>query len=187
MKVDLQWAQRPHSLCRESVTLLQALRGYFFSPRSPCIWNSGRGPVVHHPPTNESGHSWHDVYCTSIWYWCILKCKQGTQMICSPRHQPEKVPRAICLSAAEEPEWRINATCSIFFPPSLSLLFSSVPSLSLSPLSSLFPSLTPFFSSLFPSHSLSPLSSVFPSLSLTSLSSLSLPSLSLHWWRETRG
>lgn len=55
----------------------------------------------HHPPLGckREGPGWHDVYCTSIWSWCILRCKQGFKLY-APPCQWLRVTLTICLSAA---------------------------------------------------------------------------------------
>lgn len=46
----------------------------------------------------REGPGWHDVYCTSIWCWCILRCKQGFKLY-APPCQWLRLALAICLSA----------------------------------------------------------------------------------------
>lgn len=91
MKADLQAGQRPHSLCGEVSPSYEAV-----ALSSPCsahaYWTASRARC------KREGPGWHDVYCTSIWSWCILRCKQGFKLY-APPCQWLRVTLAICLSA----------------------------------------------------------------------------------------
>lgn len=94
MKADLQTGQRPHSLCGEVSPSYEAMA---LSPRPPfcsayAYWTASRAHC------KREGPGWHDVYCTSIWSWCILRCKQGFKLY-APPCQWLRVTLAICLSA----------------------------------------------------------------------------------------
>lgn len=69
-----------------------------FPPPSPFAYAYGTAARAH---CKREGPRWHDVYCTSIWYWCILRCKQGFKLY-APPCQWLRVTLAICLSAGDE-------------------------------------------------------------------------------------
>lgn len=77
MKADLQTGQRPHSLCEEVSPSYETMASH--PPPTPfCLpYAYGTAARVH---CKREGPGWHDVYCTSIWYWCILRCKQGFKL-----------------------------------------------------------------------------------------------------------
>lgn len=84
------------------------------APTLPMHIEQHAGPVA-----NERGPGWHDVYCTSIWSWCILRCKQGFKLY-APPCQWLRVTLAICLSAAgweEREERRGEGTRAGVFQP----------------------------------------------------------------------
>lgn len=96
MKADLQTGQRPHSLCGEVSPSYEAM-AFFFSPSSSSCLAYAYGTAAR-PHCKREGPRWHDVYCTSIWYWCILRCKQGFKLY-APPCQRLRVTLTICLSA----------------------------------------------------------------------------------------
>lgn len=76
------------------------MRRFFFFFSSSCSAYA-YGTAEPGPFANEWPPHWHDVYCTSIWYWCILRCKQGFKLY-APPCQWLRVTLAICLSAGDE-------------------------------------------------------------------------------------
>lgn len=92
MKADLQTGQRPHSLCGEVSPSYEAM--FFFPGSAYAYWTAARAHC------KREGPHWHDVYCTSIWYWCILRCKQGFKLY-APPCQWLRMTLAICPSAGE--------------------------------------------------------------------------------------
>lgn len=71
MKADLQLDRRPHPL----------RRGVALSPSSRAAGGHAYGTAAR--ASKRVWPLWHHVYCTSIWSWCILKCKQGQEMRCT--------------------------------------------------------------------------------------------------------
>lgn len=74
------------------------MRQWLFSPSSCPAYAYGTAARAH---CKREGPRWHDVYCTSIWYWCILRCKQGFKLY-APPCQRLRVTLTICLSAGDE-------------------------------------------------------------------------------------
>lgn len=104
MKADLQTGQRPHSLCGEVSPSYEAMA--LFSPCSAyAYWTASRAHC------KREGPGWHDVYCTSIWSWCILRCKQGFKLY-APPCQRLRMTLAICLSAGGWEERVPGPVCS---------------------------------------------------------------------------
>lgn len=85
---------------------------HFLSPSRSAYayWTASRAHC------KRAGPCWHDVYSTSIWSWCILRCKQGFKLY-APPCQWLRVTLAICLSAGDErrgcPGWYVLACMSI--------------------------------------------------------------------------
>ena len=97
MKADLQTGQRPHSLWEEVSPSYEAVALFSFS----FFWPSYAYGTAARAHCKWEGPRWHDVYCTSIWYWCILRCKQGFKLY-APPCQWLRVTPTICLSAGDE-------------------------------------------------------------------------------------
>lgn len=117
MKVDLQTGQRPHSLCGEVSPSYKAVALFFSlssSSSAYAYWTASRAHC------KREGPGWHDVYCTSIWSWCILRCKQGFKLY-APPCQRLRVTLAICLSAGGWEERGEGAQADMFLHACLSV------------------------------------------------------------------
>lgn len=87
------WAEATFIMWR-SITFLWG-NSLFFSAATYAYGTAARAHC------KREGPLWHDVYCTSIWYCCILRCKQGFKLY-APPCQWLRVTLAICLSAGDE-------------------------------------------------------------------------------------
>lgn len=114
MKADLQAGQRPHSLCEEVSPSYEAMASNPLRPhhqplRLALLMHMEQQARVH---CKREGPGWHDVYCTSIWYWCILRCKQGFKLYAPPC---QRLRVTLTIWATEEKRGRPGLHVVVFF------------------------------------------------------------------------